>query len=154
LVTGGAGLASHVRASGILAVVSHQEELARAAIDAWNREDISAWLEAQHPDVAFHTSGVFPGHDAVYRGHEELARFWRIMHEPWETLRLDLQRYAEGPDVTVVEFRFRATGAGSGADVDMTFCNASRLQDGLFAEVWAVPSFEEACRLVGLSAAG
>ena len=81
-----------------------------------------------------------------------MAHFWRIMHEPWEALRIDLERYAEGPDVSVVEFRFRATGAGSGADVDMTFCNTSRVQDGLLTEIWATPTFEEGCALVGLSA--
>ena len=65
------------------------------------------------------------------------------MHEPWESLRIDLLRYAEGEDWSIIEFRFRAKGAGSGADVDMTFSNATRTRDGLTTHIYGRRDFDE-----------
>jgi ketosteroid isomerase-like protein len=87
---------------------------------------------------------VFPGLRPVYRGHDELSTFWRAMHDPWESIRVDLERFAEGDDWTVIEFRFRAVGAESGAEVDMTFCNASRIRDGRATHIYARRDFDEA----------
>jgi hypothetical protein len=87
---------------------------------------------------------VFPGLQPVYRGHDELTTFWLAIHEPWEVLHLDLEKFAEGDDWTVVEFRFRAKGLGSGAEVDMTFCNASRIRHGRATHIYARRDFDEA----------
>lgn len=38
--------------------MSKNSELIRAGYEAWNRNDLDAWLEVLHPDVEFHTSGV------------------------------------------------------------------------------------------------
>jgi ketosteroid isomerase-like protein len=42
-------------------------ELARIAIDAWNRGDIDAVFATRHAEFEWHTSGVFPGLDYVPR---------------------------------------------------------------------------------------
>jgi ketosteroid isomerase-like protein len=67
-----------------------------------------------------------------------------MMHEPWESLRIHLERYAEGEDWTAVEFHFRAKGAESGATTDMTFCNVSRLRDDRARKIFAVRSYDDA----------
>ena len=118
--------------------------LVEASTDAWNRASLSGWLETFDPDIELRSSGAFPGLRAVYRGHDGLTAFWHAIHEPWATLRFDLQRFAEGDDWTVGEFRFRATGASSGAQVDMLFCNASRIRNGRFVEIVAGRSFDAA----------
>ena len=43
-------------------------ELVRRAYDVWNRDELGPWLEVLHPDLEWHTSGVFPDLDPVYRG--------------------------------------------------------------------------------------
>ena len=121
-------------------------ELSERSFDAWNREDLAGWLETLDPAGEYHTSGVFPGLRSVYRGHDQLAAFWHAMHEPWESLRVDLERYAEGDDWTVVKFRFRAKGVESGAAVDMSFCNASRIRNGRATHIYARRDFDEAVR--------
>ena len=63
------------------------DDVIRAALEAWNANDLDAWLGAAHPAIVFHTSGVFPDFDPVYRGHEGMTEFWRAMHEPWDELR-------------------------------------------------------------------
>ena len=118
--------------------------LVEASTDEWNRANLTGWLETFDPAIELRSSAAFPGLRPVYRGYDGLTEFWHAIHEPWESLRFDLQRFAEGDDWTVGEFRFRATGASSGAQVDMLFCNASRIQDGRFVEIVARRNFDEA----------
>ena len=63
-------------------------EVVLASLDGWNRGDIDAWLGTPHPDIEFHTSGIYPGTDPVYRGEAELRRFWESFREPWESLHV------------------------------------------------------------------
>jgi ketosteroid isomerase-like protein len=105
--------------------MTQNPEIVRRTIDGWNRDDLDSVLEMLHPEVEFHTSGVFPDFDALYRGREGYARFWRAMHEPWEELRLSIERIEDGEDCVAVEFRFHAKGVGSGAPVDLKFATRS-----------------------------
>jgi ketosteroid isomerase-like protein len=121
------------------------DDLVRAAVEAWNGDDVEAWTELLQPDVIYRTSGAFPGLRAAYTGHEGMYEFWHAMHEPWEVLRVDLDRLREVDEHNfVVEFRFRATGAESGASVDLCFTNAFRIRDGLVAEILAARTYEDA----------
>ena len=43
-------------------------ELAERGYRAWNEDDLEALLAICHPEVEYHTSGVFPGLEPVYRG--------------------------------------------------------------------------------------
>ncbi len=128
----------------MLALIAGYRELLERSIDAWNRGDLPAWLETHDPEAEFHTTGLFPGLRPVYRGHDQLTTFWRAMHDPWESLRVDLERFAEGGDWAIIEFRFRAVGAESGVEVDMTYCNADRIRNGLITHVYARRHFDEA----------
>lgn len=124
-------------------MVSNREVTERL-ISAWNAADEAAWLAIYAPDAEYHTSGVFPGLRPVYRGHDELALFWRAMHEPWAQIRVDLKRFAEGDGWTVLEFRFRAVGVASDVAVDMEFCNAGVITNGRVTRTYARRSFDEA----------
>lgn len=129
--------------------MSKNSELIRAGYEAWNRNDLDAWLEVLHPDVEFHTSGVWPDFDPVYRGREGLADFWRRMHEPWEKFRIDVDQIDEQGDCFVLTLRFRAEGVDSGVEVDMRFANAIRVRDGLQIEVVSRRTVEEAREALG-----
>ena len=121
------------------------QQLLDGSAEAWNADDLEAWIELLHPDVVYNTSGVFPGLKPHYVGHDGAREFWRDMHEPWERLRIDLERIVELDEVRgVIEFRFRAVGAESGAEVDLRFSNAAMLRDGLLAEIFAAPTLEDA----------
>ena len=121
------------------------QQLIKAAIDAWNRDDLDAWLATLDPGVVYHTSGVFMGLRPSYVGHDSIREFWAAMHEPWETLRLDVRRIEQvGDDGYIVEFEFRGTGAESGASVDLRFSNAGRIRDGLAVEIFAASTYDEA----------
>ena len=61
------------------------------ALDAWNRRDLVWILEQAAPDFEFHTAGLFPGVESVYRGREGMVEFWTtFIEEPWALFRLDV----------------------------------------------------------------
>jgi ketosteroid isomerase-like protein len=149
-----AGAGSGRRQSGILRVMPTNSELLLAGYDAWNHDDCEGWLELLHPEIEISTSGVFPDLAIAYRGRELAAKFWRQMHEPWETFRIDVERVDdEGDDVAVAAIRFRGKGADSGVDVDMRFGMAMRVQDGLAVQLVNRQTVEEARKAVSSPAA-
>jgi ketosteroid isomerase-like protein len=88
-----------------------------------------------------------PGHfptSPVYRGHARAAKFWRQLREPWEVFRIDVDQIEEEDDFVAAAIRFRATGADSGAEVDMTFGSGIRVRDGLATELVNARTVEEA----------
>jgi ketosteroid isomerase-like protein len=124
--------------------MSKNSELVLATYEAWNSDNVDAWLEGFHPDGELQTSGVWPDFDPVYRGREGLAEFWRRLHEPWEMFHIDIERIDEEGDCFAVAVRFRAKGVDSGVDVDMRFGHALRMRDGLVVELVARRTAEEA----------
>jgi ketosteroid isomerase-like protein len=125
-------------------VVPSNAELLLAGYDAWNRDDCEAWLSMLDPDVEIRTSGVFPDLAVVYRGHALAAKFWRQLHEPWESFRIDVEEVAEEDDRAFARIRFRGTGADSGVQVDMRFGMAVRVRDGLATHLVNRRTVEEA----------
>jgi ketosteroid isomerase-like protein len=124
--------------------VSTNSELLLAGYDAWNRDDREAYLGLLHPDVRIETSGLFPDLAREYAGRERAAKFWRQMHEPWETFRVDVEHIEDEDDWAIASVRFRARGADSGVDVDMRFGMAMRVSDGLAIEFLNRRTFDEA----------
>ena len=119
-------------------------ELLLAGYEAWNRDDCEAWLELLDPEIEIRTSGVFPDLSAVYRGHRRAAKFWRQMHEPWDTFRIDVENMDEEGDWVAAAIRFRARGVDSGIEVDMRFGHAIRVRDGVAIEFVTRRTAEEA----------
>jgi ketosteroid isomerase-like protein len=124
--------------------VGTNSELLLAGYDAWNRDDCDAWLALLEPDAEISTSGVFPDLSADYRGHREAARFWRQMHEPWETFRIDVEHMEDEADCALAAIRFRAKGVDSGIEVDMRFGMGIRVRDGLATDMVNRRTLEEA----------
>lgn len=106
-------------------------ELLRAGFDAWNRDDCEGWLALLDPDVEISTSGVFPDFASSYHGHAQAAKFWRRLREPWGTFGIEVEDMVEDEDTATAQIRFRARGADSGAEVDMSFGSGIKVRDGL-----------------------
>jgi ketosteroid isomerase-like protein len=119
-------------------------ELLLMGYDAWNRNDCEAWLACFHQDMEISTSGVFPDLSAEYHGHGEATRFWRQLHAPWETFRIDVEHVEDDEDCALAEIRFRAKGVDSGIEVDMRFGMGIRVRDGLATDLVNRRTLEEA----------
>jgi ketosteroid isomerase-like protein len=119
-------------------------ELLLAGYEAWNCDDCDAWLALLDPEIEIHTSGVFPDLAAEYRGHRRARKFWRQMHEPWETFLIEVERIEEEGDCAAAAIRFRGRGVDSGVEVDMKFGSGIRVRDGLAIELLNRRTLEEA----------
>jgi ketosteroid isomerase-like protein len=124
--------------------VSSNSELLRVGYEAWNHDDLDAYLSLLHPDVRIVTSGVFPDLAPEYVGRDRAERFWRQMHEPWEFFRVDVEHIEDQDDWAIASLRFRARGVDSGVEVDMRFGMAMRVQEGLAIEFLNRRTFDEA----------
>ena len=115
------------------------------AYDAWNRKDCEAWLAYLAPEVVISTSGVFPDLSAEYCGHGEATRFWRQMHAPWETFRIDVEHVEDDDEYAFAAIRFSGKGVDSGIEVDMRFGMGTRIgDDGLATHLVNRRTLEEA----------
>ena len=65
--------------------------------------------------------------------------------------RIDAEQVEEEGDTATAAIRFRATGVDSGVEVDMRFCNAIRVRDGVATELLNRRTVEEAREALGRS---
>jgi ketosteroid isomerase-like protein len=89
-------------------------ELVRETFEAWNRGDLESVLESLSPEWEWHPARLFPGTDAVYHGKEGFVRFWNTFREPWETIRVEIERIEDLGDSVLALMMFYGKGKGSG----------------------------------------
>jgi ketosteroid isomerase-like protein len=123
----------------------------RSSLDGWNCGDIDGWLGAPNPEIEFHTSGIYPGTDPVYRGESGLRRFWASFREPWESLQILVDQARDlGGDEVLALCTFEGH-ARNGMTVRRKVAWIWRFVDGQAARVDAYGSWDQALEAVGLS---
>ena len=128
-------------------------EVVRRAYEAWNRQDLDAFLSVVHPDAEWRGPGdLFIGIEGVYRGHAGVRDWWNAAKEPWQYFKSHVQRSFAGGDKVVTVVRFEAVGKESGAKVELPFlANVVELKDGLIVRFNSYYSLDEALDAAGLS---
>jgi ketosteroid isomerase-like protein len=124
--------------------VGSNSELLLEGYDAWNRDDMVAYLDLLHPDVQISTAGMFPDLALEYRGRGQAEKFWRQMHEPWERFRIEVEHVEDEGDWAIASIRFTGRGVDSGVEVEMRFGMAMRVRDGLGVQFLNRRTFDEA----------
>ena len=96
-----------------------QESIAivRAAVDAWNRADIDAWIGAWDERAEFHPF-VRSVEGRAYHGHDGLRRFVAEMAEDWKEVRFEVDEIRGAGEQVVALGRVRARGETSGVERD------------------------------------
>ena len=109
-----------------------QESIAivRAAVDAWNRADIDAWIGAWDERAEFHPF-VRPVEGRAYHGHDGLRRFVAEMAEEWERVRFEVDeiRVAGEQVVALGRVRVRARARAGGVECDVPLALVGVLRD-------------------------
>ena len=82
-------------------------EAAQRAVEAWNADDLEAFLAELDADVEYHPS-IEPGLEgkaATYRGHDGVRKAWREYRgEAWERLTMRPQEFRDlGESVLVLD---------------------------------------------------
>ena len=124
----------------------------RRAIEAWNREDLEAFLETWHPECEWRPA--FPRSleqlGVVYRGHEGIARAWHGVRGVWAEYRLDPEDAQVVGQQLVAVGRVYARGIASGLQLDSGWSALASFRDGLAISAWDWLDRGEALRAAGL----
>lgn len=112
--------------------------------DAFVEGELERIPEFFDPDGFYRTSGVFPGMQERYVGHDGISEFWHAANEPWESFEIEPLRTAAQGDCVAAEVQFRGRGAGSGVEVTIEAGHLVRYRDGLIVEFAAFASWEQA----------
>ena len=106
-------------------------EAVRKSLDAWNRGDVDGWLQASHPEIEW-TSEVaqaIEGSQKVYRGREEMRRYWDEFHAVW-AFTIEVSEIRELGDTVVALASVRARGKASGINFDRPIAYVFEFEGG------------------------
>jgi ketosteroid isomerase-like protein len=122
-------------------------QLARTAIEAFNRRDVAALVELTTDDFEWvtWTGTVEP---TAYHGAEGLARYFQDS-DVWEVLNLDVEEYRDLDGEVLVVGTFHARGGGSGAEIHVPYYSAFFPSGGRLARVLSFRTEDEALRAAG-----
>jgi uncharacterized protein len=125
-------------------------EIARRVMDAWNRGDYDAWIEAFDRDCEFRPPrSQLEGQ--TYRGHDGLRRYLHDLTEEWEQVRFALNDVRDVGDQVVVLFQWHARGRASGVELDLPIGLVGKVREGKIAEARFFSDPDEALEAAGLS---
>jgi ketosteroid isomerase-like protein len=124
-------------------------EIARAAIDAWNRGDWDATLKDAAPSFEFDFSrSVGPGR-AVY-SLDQMRGYFREFVEAWESLRLQVDEFIEARDHVVMPNTLHARGR-DGVEVQAHGAWVWTIRDGSITRLCFYQERQDALEAVGVS---
>ena len=91
-------------------------EMVRAYINAYNRRDFEAAVEAFDPEIEW----VLPARQSAdsCQGPDEIKRFWEGLDNTFDELRLDPQEFVDAGDLVATRLRYYSRGKGSGLEMD------------------------------------
>ena len=96
-----------------------------------------------------HTSGVFPGLKAVYRGLEGAVELWEAMRGPWEQFAIALERVETVGDKVLGLVIFRVRGR-DGIETSRQWAYVVSSRDGIPTRTDNFQAWDDAREAVGL----
>jgi ketosteroid isomerase-like protein len=127
-------------------VAGEHLETIREGYASFNRGDTSWAWERVTDDVAWGTTGAFPGLEKVYRGPEGVEEWVRAVREEFEAFQVAMDEVIveRGSTVAIVE-RIWERGRGSGAEGQMRVYTVYRFNpEGKILERHSFTSRDEA----------
>jgi ketosteroid isomerase-like protein len=103
-------------------------EIVRAAIDAWNRSDVEAWIGAWDEHAEFHPLRA-QSQGRAYHGHDGLRRFVAEIAEEWEKVRFEVNEIRGAGEQVVALGRVRARGRARGVERDVPLALVGVVRD-------------------------
>jgi ketosteroid isomerase-like protein len=124
-------------------------EIVKAAIDAYNREDWDALVDAAAPGFELDFSrAVGPWHGVF--GRDRFRRVLSDISGAWESLRVEPHEFIEVGDVVVVPWTTYATGR-DGIELTSSVTNVWTIRGGAIDRVTMYQERQDALEALGLS---
>ena len=129
-------------------------EMFKRAIEAYNRRDIDAFLEALDTEIELHGAlqALLESEATVYRGHEGVRQWVRDIDEALADIRLELPEVHDLGDRIVAVGRLSARGTASGAETESPFGCVVEWKNGKATRVVSFLDRKAALEAAGLSA--
>ena len=125
-------------------------DVVRRFYTSWNASDLDGVLATFNEDGEFLPVMVPLLTSDVYRGHEEIARWFTELRERWSDFRAEPEELIElGEDDIVVIVRLIAID-GAGAQLDARIANVFTMRDGRIAVMEGRDASETLEQLDGL----
>ena len=126
-------------------------ETIRRGIDAYNRGDKAAWLDAYDADVVMIPAREWP-ESSPTRGREALWDFYMEALATWETAAIpELGEVIDSEDRVVGNSRYVGRGKSSGAPFDFNYWFVATFRNGRQSRVEWFSDREQALEAAGLS---
>jgi ketosteroid isomerase-like protein len=104
------------------------------------------------PDVEFDGSSAQAEWRGVYRGRDEVKRFWQAFNEPWESVRAEIEEIIPAPSDAVVTRQTAYFRGRDGIEVTNHTHFVFQFQNGVVVRWLFFNDFADALAAAGLSA--
>ena len=124
-------------------------EVVRRSLDAFQRGDFDAAMEALDPRIEYDLTHFPDG--KVYLGHDGVREAFRIWLGTWEDYRQEVAEVVDlGEDEVVVVLREFGRGKGSGIEVERSTAGVWTLRDGKAVRIRFYAGKADALEAAGL----
>jgi ketosteroid isomerase-like protein len=124
-------------------------ELVRRNNDAYNARDLTAYLDTVAESVRFDSR--FSAMDrVVYRGHDDLRRYFTELDEVWSRYEMQLERMVPVGGRVAALFHLHAIGRESDVQLEERPGVVFTIEVGKIVQIEAYPTQAQALEAVGL----
>jgi ketosteroid isomerase-like protein len=124
-------------------------EVARHSLGAFADGNFDALHEDFSQDAVMYAPEGWPD-GALFDGREAIMRQMRRLQEDWQQQNMTVPRIDSRDEWVVMEFRWDATGTGSGVPIQMELTGAWRIDAGKIVELRFFWDWNRALEAAGL----
>jgi ketosteroid isomerase-like protein len=124
-------------------------EVVRRTMDAYNTRDLPAYFDMISESVRFRSR--FSAMGRVYRGHDDLRRYFAELDEVWSRYEMRVLRLVPAGRQVAALCHLYAVGRGSDLQVEENSAIVFTVEAGKIVRIDAYPTHDEALEAVGLS---
>jgi ketosteroid isomerase-like protein len=125
-------------------------EIVRGIYDGWARGDFAAATRHYHEGTVLVMRPEFP-EAGTYRGLEGIRGYMKGFLAAFDRVTIDAENLVGEGDGVVADVHQVATGKGSGATVEMRYCQAWILREGRVDRFESIQDRADALAAAGLS---
>jgi ketosteroid isomerase-like protein len=125
-------------------------EIAKRAIDAFNRRDIDAFAALTTADFGWSPSMVAIEGE-IFRGREGIEKYFGSLNDAWERFHIVRDGFRDLDDLAVMLGRLEGRGKASGVQVVESLAMVFDFRDGEISRIRGYLDHTEALRAAGLS---
>jgi ketosteroid isomerase-like protein len=131
-------------------VSQERVEIVRQGIEAWNRHDFELGARHLARDVEWLPASPAAVEQAMYRGHEEVARGFNAIWETWDDFQFEEHEIRDLGDSVLWLGRVRGRGGASQIEIDREAANHLVFSGDKVVRIQGFLSWQDAFAALGL----